>query len=148
MKGKQMAMDEALEDLDRYELEREKRQTDAIMADLDKRFERMDMRKLIRNEYPAGTVVIIAQHLFRNNHYTWHFYRTVLNFYRDRAIFVEDTNEEYPERPPWADTVNHDGERKSIDWISDHRHWITGETVEPIETWWMKEYGEWVERHG
>ena len=50
MKCKQMAMDEAMADLDRYELEREKRQTDAIMADLDKRFERMDMRKLIRNE--------------------------------------------------------------------------------------------------
>lgn len=144
MKRKQMKMDSLLEDIDRYELERERRATDAIMADLDRRFERMDLRRLIKKEYPAGRVVIIAQNLFRNNHYTWHFYRTVLNYYRDRAIFVEDTSEEFPERPPWADTVGHEGERKDIDWMGDHRHWDTGEDVEPIETWWMKQWREWI----
>lgn len=35
MRGKQLAMDSALEDLDRYALEREKREADAIKQRLD-----------------------------------------------------------------------------------------------------------------
>ena len=147
MKGKQIAMTEALADLDRYELERERRKTDAIKARLDEKYGRMDYRKLSKKEYPAGSVVIIAQNLFRNGHYTWHFYRTILNYYRsctdpNREVFVEDTNEEFPERPPWADTVGHEGERKDICWHCEHIHWATGEVVEPIKTWWMKAWGE------
>ena len=38
MKGKQLAFDSALADLDRYELERERRETDAIKARLDERY--------------------------------------------------------------------------------------------------------------
>lgn len=146
MRKEQLAMTSMLEDIDRRQLERERRETAEITASLDKKYGRMDARKLFRQEYPAGSVVIIAQNLYRNEHYTWHFYRTVLNYYKGRAIFVEDTNEEFPERPPWADTVGHEGERKDIDWIVEHIHWNTGEIVEPIETWWMKQYREWEER--
>ena len=147
MKGKQIAMTEALADLDRYELERERRETDAIKARLDEKYGRMDYRKLIGRGYPAGSVVIIGQNLFRNGRYKWHFYRTILNYHRastdpNREVFVEATNEEWPERPTWADTVGHEGEPKDIDWNRDHIHWATGEIVEPIKTWWMKEWEE------
>ena len=46
MKGKQLAMDSALADLDRYQMEREKRETDAIKARLDEKYERADYQKL------------------------------------------------------------------------------------------------------
>lgn len=147
MKGKQLAFDSALADLDRYELEREKRETDAITARLDEKYGRMDLGKLMACGYPAGSVVIIGQSLFRNNHYTRHFYRTVLIYwtnlsgtYPNRAYFVQANNEEWPEIPPWAETVNHEGELKDINWYPEHIHWATGEVVEPIETWWMKKW--------
>ena len=67
MRGKQLAMDSALADLDRWELEREQRETDMIRDRLDEKFERIDYWKLRDLEYPAGSVVIIGQRLFRNN---------------------------------------------------------------------------------
>ena len=107
----------------------------------------MDYRKLQDAGYPEGSVVIIAQNLYRNGRYRWHFYRTVLSYwstrvYPNRACFVEATNEEYPERPPWADTVGHEGEAKDIEWYPEHIHWATGEIVEPIKTWWMLRWAE------
>ena len=151
MKGKQLAMDSALADLDRYELEREKRETDAIRARLDEKYDRADYQKLRNMEYPEGSVVIISQNLFRNGHYKWHFYRTVLTYHPKgvdccRAFFVEARNEEFPERPPWADTVGHEGEPRDIDWYSSHIHWITGEVVEPIRTWHMKDWDKMFEK--
>lgn len=147
VRGKQLAMDAALADLDRYELDREKRETDAIAARLDEKYGRMDYKKLRDDGYPAGSVVIIGQNLFRNNHYTLHFYRTVLIYwsnlcgtYSNRAYFVQANNDEWPDIPPWADTEGHEGELKDIEWITDHKHWATGEIVEPIETWWMKKW--------
>ena len=145
MKGKQLAFDSALADLDRYELEREKRETDAIKARLDEKYGRMDYWKVRAGEYPKGSVVIIAQKLFRNDHYTWHFYRTVLNYAKTcnnpkKAIFVQANNEQWPDIPPWADTVGHEGELKDIDWCSSMIHWATGEIAEPIETWWMRKW--------
>ena len=150
MKGKQLAMDAALADLDRYELEREKRETDAIRARLDEKYERADYQKMRNMEYPEGSVVIIAQNLFRDGHYKWHFYRTVLTYHPKgvdccRAFFVEARNEEFPDRPPWADTVGHEGEPRDIDWYSSHIHWITGEVVEPIRTWHMKDWDKMFE---
>ena len=150
MKGKQLAMDAALADLDRYQLEREKRETDAIRAGLDEKYERADYQKMRNMEYPEGSVVIIAQNLFRDGHYKWHFYRTVLTYHPKgvdccRAFFVEARNEEFPERPPWADTVGHEGEPRDIDWYSSHIHWITGEVVEPIRTWHMKDWDKMFE---
>lgn len=150
MKGKQLAMDSALADLDRYEREREKRETDAIRAGLDEKYERADYQKMRNMEYPEGSVVIISQNLFRDGHYKWHFYRTVLTYHPKgvdccRAFFVEARNEEFPERPPWADTVGHEGEPRNIDWYSSHIHWITGEVVEPIRTWHMKDWDKMFE---
>jgi len=147
MKGKQLAMDSALADLDRYELERERRETDAIKARLDERYERADYWKLKAMEYPEGSVVIIAQNVFRNGHYTWHFYRTVMTYHPKgvdccRAFFVEFRNEEFPERPPWADTVGHEDDPKDIDYYPEMIHWITGDVVEPIRTWSMKKWDE------
>ena len=85
MNGRQMAMEEALEDLDRYELERERREADAIKARLDEKYGRMDYRKLQDAGYPEGSVVIIAQNLYRNGRYRWHFYRTVLSYWSTRV---------------------------------------------------------------
>ena len=137
-----------MDEVDRYELERERRETEAIMARLDDKYERIDYQRLRNMEYPAGSVVIIGQNLFRNNHYTRHFYRTVLNYwtslngsYPNRAYFIQANNEEWPDIPPWADTVGHVGELKDITWYGEHIHWFTGEIVEPIETWWMKKWG-------
>ena len=146
MKAKQLAMDEALEDLDRYARERLCGEQTETIRRLDEQFERMVYEKINKHEYRAGSVVIIAQRLFRNGYYNWHFLRTVLNYDKNgNSVFVEDTNDEYPERPPWADTVGHEGERRDIHWSQDMIHWFTGEIVEPIETWWMKEYREWME---
>lgn len=144
LKG-QMRMDSALADLDRMALEREKRETDAIRDRLDARYERVDIRKLNRKEYPEGSVVIIGQNVFRNGHYTRHFYRTVLVYHPKgvdccRAFFVESRNDEFPERPPWADVVGHEGEPRDIDYYQEHIHWITGEVVEPVKPWHMKEW--------
>ena len=145
MKGKQLAFDSALADLDRYELEREKRETDAITARLDEKYGRADYQKLKDMEYPEGSVVIIGQNLFRDGHYKWHFYRTVMIYHPKgvdccRAFFVEAVNDEFPERPPWADTVGHEDDPRDIDYYPAHIHWFTGEVVEPIETWHMKEW--------
>lgn len=145
MRGKQLAMDAALADLDRMALEREKRETDAIRDRLDARYERVDIRKLNRKEYPEGSVVIIGQNVFRNGRYTRHFYRTVLVYHPKgvdccRAFFVESRNDEFPERPPWADVVGHEGEPRDIDYYQEHIHWITGEVVEPVKTWHMREW--------
>ena len=142
MKGKQMAMDAVLEEYDSY---REKREIQELINRIDRMDDksgRMDYRKLMGKGYPEGSVVIIAQNLYRNGRYRWNFYRTVLSYwstrvYQNRAYFVEATNEEYPERPPWADTEGHEGEAKDIEWYAEHIHWATGEIVEPIKTWWM-----------
>ncbi len=149
MKGKQLAFDSALQDLDRYELEQEKRETDAIRDRLDTKYERADYWKLRNMEYPEGSVVIIAQNLFRDGHYKWHFYRTVMTYHPKgmescRAFFVEARNDEFPERPPWADTVGHEGEPRDIDFYPSMIHWFTGEVVEPVKTWHMKDWERFI----
>jgi len=138
-------MTAALEEIDRFQLAKEKRETDEIKARLDAKYDRMNYAKLSSQEYPAGSVVIIAQNLFRNNHYTWHFYRTTLNYYRGNAVFIQANNEEWPDVPPWAATVGHENELRDVHWSADHTHWITDKVTEPVETWWMKQYREWME---
>lgn len=147
MKGKQLAMDSALADLDRMALEREKRETDAVKARLDEKYGRMDPEKLRRREYPEGSVVIIGQNLYRNGHYTLHFYRTVLSYHPKgseacRAFFVESTNEEFPERPQWADTVGHEDDPRDIEFFPEMIHWATGEIVDRVMTYMMKNWEE------
>lgn len=153
MKGKQMAMDSLLREADWQEEERRKRewarekeQEIRLIDMLDDKYGRMYLRRTGQDDkYPAGTVVIIGQHLFRDGHYTMHFYRTVLNYYASctdphRAVFVQANNEEFPEIPPWAETVGHEGELKDIGFYPEHFHWATGEVVDPIATWWMKQW--------
>ena len=153
-KGKQLAMDSLLKEADREEQERKKRewarekeQTDRIIAELDGKYERADYWKLKNQEYPEGSVVIVAQNVFRDEHYKWHFYRTVMTYHPKgmaccRAFFVESRNDEFPERPPWADTVGHEDDPRDIDYYPTMMHWITGEVVEPVLTWSMKRYTE------
>lgn len=52
--------------------------------------------------------------------------------------FVEQQTEEWPDVPPWANTVGHEGEARDIMLHNDLIYWDTGEIVEPIKTWWMK----------
>ena len=157
MKGKQIAMDSLLIDLDRAEEERrkhewarEKEQTDRIIRELDEKYGRKYEKEL--KELPDGSVVIIAQHLYRNDHYTWHFYRTVMTFSENAgrgrySVFVQANNEEWPDVPPWAVVVGHENELKDIDYNNDHYHWATGEVVEPIKTWWIKEWEDFMNKY-
>lgn len=150
MKGKQMAMTAILAEADRGEIERrrhewarEKEQTDRITAELDAKFGRMGEKDLLKQ--PDGSVVIIGQSLFRNDHYTRHFYRTVMTFAESRTrerhpVFVQANNEDWPDVPPWAQVENHEDELRDIDFFREHIHWATGEVTEPIRTWWMKEW--------
>jgi len=152
MKGKQMAMDSLLQEADWNEEERRKRewarkkaQTDAMVDRLDSKYGRADRKKLWFNEYPEGSVVIIGQYLFRNGYYTLHFYRAVVGYHNTvhglAAHLVEQQTEEWPDVPPWAEVVGHEGEPRDIGIYSDHLYWMTGEVVEPIVTWWMEKWG-------
>jgi hypothetical protein len=145
-----MAMDSLLKEADWNEQERkrqawarEKEQTDAVVRMLDEKYGRMETRK-IEEKYPAGTVVIIGQNVFRNGHYTRHFYRTILG-YHDSCVhlnvphFIEAPDEEWPDIPPWASVVNHENEARDIGLNGEHLHWAIGKT-EPMLTWWQKEW--------
>lgn len=151
MRGKQLAMDSALEDLDRAERARLRMENEATIRRMDEKYERVDFNRLRKQEYVPGSVIIIGQYIrWGTATAQLKLFRTVLNYYENRydinAVFVEGTNEDYPERPIWADTENHEGELKDIGWFSEHIHWFTGEIVEPIETWWMKDWREFRER--
>lgn len=142
MKGKQMSL---MDEVDRYEQERERRKTEETIRRLDEKYQRLDEWAAMRGEIPAGTVVIIGQNLFRNGHYTMHFYRTVLDYHASCAKpttphMVEQQTEEWPDVPPWADTVGHVGEARDIGIHTGLLYWNTGEVTEPIPTWWMKEW--------
>ena len=134
-----------MDELDRYELEKEKREVQAVLDKLNRNYTKVSYKDLEDGKYTPGTVVIIGQNVFKKNHYTKHFYRTVLDFHRTlygrEAHMVESQNEEWPDIPPWAHTVNHEGEARDIHADPMHEHWVSGEIVEPIETWWIKQWG-------
>ena len=143
MKGKQMAMDGMLEEIDQRELERERHEQARIIAELDRKYERMNMQQLL--DRPNGSVVIIGQMLFRNGHNSWHFFRTVMTFAYSKSrgkysVFVQAEDEQWPETPPWAQTQNHEDEPRDIDYFQHHIHWVTGEVEKPIRTWWMEKW--------
>ena len=151
MKGKQLAMDSALEDLDRSELLRLRMENGDTVRRMDAKFERVDYDRLSKQEYAPGSVIIIGQYIGWGIQKRLKLFRTVLSYFTNRCgtnpVFVEGTNEEYQERPIWAETVGHEGELKDIGWFSEHFHWFTGEIVEPIETWWLKDWREFRERN-
>ena len=144
-------MDSALADLDRAEVARLRLENDETIRRMDEKYARVDYNRLCRQEYVPGSVVIIGQYIRWGTQIAQlKLFRTVLSYFTNRyetkAVFVEGTNEEYPERPIWADTVGHEGELKDISWYPEHIHWFTGEVVEPVETWWMKQWREFRER--
>lgn len=152
MKGKQMAMDSLMRDADRVEQERKKRewarekeQTDAVVRMLDEKYGRMETRHM-EEKYPAGTIVIIGQNVFRNDHYTRHFYRAILGYhdsctYQNVPHLIEAPDDEWPDVPPWAYVENHNNDARDIAVYYDHMHWAIGKT-EPVLTWWQREWGE------
>ena len=108
MKGKQMAMDSVMEEIDKYQLDREQREQARIIAELDRKYDRMNMQQLL--DRPNGSVVIIGQMLFRNGHNSWHFFRTVMTFAYNKSrgkysVFVQAEDEQWPETPPWAQII-------------------------------------------
>ena len=146
MKGEQFQMREMLDDIDRMEREREKRETQQMMLRLDSKYVRMGEKELL--EQPDGSVIIIGQELFRNGRYNWHFYRTVMTFAENRSrgrysVFVQADNKEWPEVPPWAHVIGHEDEPRDIDFYRNHIHWCTGQVTEPIKTWWQKKWEEY-----
>ena len=139
MRGKQLAMDRALEDLDRTTLARIRMENEETIRRMDEKYERVDYNRLRKREYAPGSVIIIGQYIrWGTPMARLELFRTVLSYFKNRyetrEVFVEATNEEYPERPIWAETVGHEGELKDISWYGEHVHWFTGEIVEPIET--------------
>lgn len=126
-----------LGEVDRFTLEREKREERETIARLDSRYERMDYRKLDwENAYPEGTVVIIGQNRCSNGRWIRHFYRAVLGYHHTvngpMAHLVADPSEEWPERVPWGGIAGHPDWPKWIYPHYGHLYWVTGEVVEPI----------------
>jgi hypothetical protein len=146
---KQLTMDAALAEAEYLDKEAKRRQwarerivTDAIRDRLNEKYKRLDRRACDRGEIPAGTVVIIGQVLFRDEHYTMHFYRAILGYHSSLANpttphFIESQTEEWPDVPPWAHVIGHENEARDIELSLSLEYWDTGETVEPIKTWWM-----------
>ena len=126
-----------MDEVDRYEIEREKREEREIIKRLDENYQRITARELDRSGLPAGTVVIIKQELFRNNHYTSHFYRSILNYHEAVGGTMTDLfaapDEEWPYVVPWAGVVNRLDYHKHINPEYSMMYWTRHEVVEPIE---------------
>lgn len=126
-----------MDEVDRYELEREKRETQETIRRLDENYQRITARELEKNDLPAGTVVIIGQELFRNGHYTKHFYRSVLNYHEAVGGRMTDLfaapDQEWPDEVPWAGVVNRPDYHKYINPEYSMMYWTRNEVVEPIE---------------
>lgn len=144
MKNEQLDMKA---EVDRFILERERREKEEMIRRLDEKYTRLDQRAADKAELPAGLVVIIGQDVFRNGRYTMHFYRAVLGYHRtcNRSIvphLVEQQTEEWPDVPPWAHVVGHEKEARDNDIHSPNLYWNTGEVGEPVITWWQKAWGD------
>ena len=126
-----------MDEVDRYELEREKREEMGTIAKLDKDYQRITARELEKLGLPAGTVVIIMQNLFRNGHYTKHFYRSILNYHEAISGTMTDLfaapDDEWPDVVPWAGVVNRPDYHKYINPEYTMTYWTRHEVVEPIE---------------
>lgn len=134
MKGKQIAMTAMLEDVDRYTLAREKAEEEQVLAKLRKEYREVPVRELYMRKLEEGTVLIIRQELYRNNHYTAHFYRTVLGYHRTvsgmEAHLVWEGSEEWPDEPPWQTGID---DRKDKRWKYPNgmeKHWMKAEDSE------------------
>ena len=132
MKGKQLRMDAVLEDVTRYELAREKADADRILEKLFRDYEVPDMRRAWNVEMPTGTVIIVSQDLYRNDHYTKHFYRTVLGYHNTVSgpmpHLIWKGNAEWPDEPPWGRDM--DGRQKIYPDQCFHKLWTKWEHEE------------------
>ena len=123
-----------LDDVDLYE----SRKAEQTEMRLNEKYTRITHRNV--HEYPAGTVVIVGQEMFRNGKYMMHFYRTVLGYHRsatDSAVphFVECQNDEWPDVPPWSHVTGHENDPRDIHLTFSLKYWTNGEKTEPIERW-------------
>ncbi len=128
MKVKQLSMDGALADLDRFTLDREKREEQQMLEKLTKGYKAIQTRELYMHEHKEGSVIIVRQELYRNNHYTAHFYRTVLGYHRtvsgQEAHLVWEGTKEWPDEPPWQTGIDElAGKRWKYPNNAD-KHWI------------------------
>ena len=134
MMGKRDQQMNILDDVDLYE----SRNAEQTEKRLNENYTRITHRNV--HEYPAGTVVIIGQKLFRNERYTTHFYRTVLGYHSsycesDVPHFVESQNDEWPDVPPWAHVTGHEEEPRDIGLSYTLKYWTNGEKAQQIERW-------------
>ncbi len=136
MKNKRGQID-FMDEVDRYELEREKREEQEMIRRLDETHERITSKDLEKMDLPKGTVVIIGQNLFRNGHYTRHFYRSILNYHQACSYIQTDLfaapNDEWPDVVPWAGVVNRPDYHKHIGPSHEMIYWTKHEITEPIE---------------
>lgn len=146
MKKKTEQLD-MMKEVDRFTIERERREKEEMIRRLDEKYTRLDQRAADKAELPAGLVVIIGQDVFRNGRYTMHFYRAVLGYHTacNGAIIphlVEQQTEEWPDVPPWAYVAGRENEARDNDIHSPNLYWNTGEVGEPVITWWQKKWGD------
>lgn len=124
-----------LDEVDEFTIRQEKAEKDRIIRKLAEGYEEIKLDNY-RTDKPEGLVVILSQDLFRNEHMTTHFYRTVLGYHRAvRGMMmhlVADPDEEWPDVVPWAGVAGRPDYKK---WVYPHyvfRYWTKGEIVEPI----------------
>lgn len=128
MKVKQLSMDGALADLDRFTLDREKREEQQTLEKLTKGYKAIQTRELYMHEHKAGRVIIVRQELYRNEHYTAHFYRTVLGYHRtvsgQEAHLVWEGTKEWPDEPPWQTGIDELAGKRWKYPNNEDKHWI------------------------
>lgn len=128
------------DDVDKYELERKKREAENKILKLDEKYRRIHFNDFKPDIIPPGTVVIVMQTFFRNDHLEKHFYRCIVG-YHDRCHadnvphVIESITEQWPERPPWADVVGHEDEPRDCHIEPGFEYWLTDEVAEPIIRW-------------
>ena len=126
-----------MDEVDRYELEKERRAERETIRRLDEKYQLISCRDLDSLELPVGTVVIVCQDLFRNGHESKHFYRTILNYHKAIGGIMTDLfaapNEEWPDEVPWAGVVGRPDYHKHIYPAYTMTYWTKYEVVEPIE---------------
>lgn len=123
------------DEVDEFIIRQERAEVDRIRQRLNTEYSKpkIDANK---TELPEGLVVIVSQDLFRNGHYTTHFYRTVLGYHMAvggrMTHLVAAPNEEWPDIVPWAGVAGRPDYKKWIYPGYGHDYWTRGEITEPI----------------
>ena len=135
MKKRRDQMD-VMDEVDEHIIRQEKAEKERTLRKLAEEYEEIQLDDY-KTDQPEGLVVILSQDLFRKEHMTTHFYRTVLGYHRAvggmMMHLVADPDEEWPDIVPWAGVTGRPDYKK---WTYPHfifRYWTKGEIVEPIE---------------